>query len=120
MRSGLRRRTYRQILALLIVSSSLLSGLLLFSRLTTVRAFKPNAFWAANAGDMTHEKITEDAIKELIESERIIPGVTKVDDQMKKAIKQITEGNAYTDFALFFDDRAHFTGDELAGSQQRV
>lgn len=120
MRSALRRRTYRQILALSIAASSLISGLLLFSPLTTVRAFKPNAFFAANAGDMTHEKITEDAIKELIESERIIPGVTKVDDQMKKAIKQITEGNAYTDGARFFDDRAHYTSDELAGSQQRV
>ena len=120
MRSALRRRTYRQILALLIVSSSSISGLLLFSPLNTVRAFKPNAFFAANAGDMTHVKITEEAIKELIESEGIIPGTTKVNDQMKKAIEQITDGNAYTDFAAFFDDSAHFTGDELAGSQQRV
>ena len=120
MRSALRRRTYRQILALLIVSSSSISGLLLFSPLNTARAFKPNAFWAANAGDMTHVKITEEAIKELIESEGIIPGVTKVNDQMKKAIGQITDGNANTDLAKFFDDSAHFTSDELAGSQQRV
>lgn len=120
MRSALHKRTYRQILALLIVLSSSISGLLLFSPLNTTRAFKPNDFFAANAGDMTHVKITEEAIKELIEQDGIIPGVTKVNEQMKKAIKQITDGNAYTDFAKFFDDQAHFTGDELAGSQQRV
>ena len=119
MRSPSVSRTYRRIVVLLIAVSALISGLLLFSRLTTVRAFKPNPLLASNAGDKTHTQITEEAIKELIEA-GIIPGVTKVNESIEKAIKKIKRGNEISDGLAFFDDTAHFTGDELAGSQQRL
>jgi len=119
MRSASRRRTYRQFLALLIVSSSLLSGLLLFSPLISVRAFKPVHFPGASAGDKTHVQITEEAIKELVEG-GIIPGVNKVNRSMQKAIDQINKGNSLTDAVGFFADEPHFTGDKIAGSQARL
>ena len=122
MRSLSLSRTHRRILALLIIASSLISGLLLWSPLSNVRAFKPVHFPGASASDKTHVQITEEAIKELIEGEGIVPGVNKVSKRMEKAIEQIKNGNKSTDFILdlYLMDAAHFTGDELEGGQTRV
>ena len=119
MRSRSARRTFRRILALIIATSSIASGLILFSPLFTARAFKPIAFPGANGGDKTHVQITEEAIKELVEG-GIIPGVNKVSKRMEKAIEQINKGNAGTDLVAFFSDEPHFTGDRLAGGQARL
>ena len=115
-------RTYRRVAALLIAASALTSGLLLFSPPPTVEAFKPVHFPFAGAGDKTHVQITEEAIKESIEGEGILPGVTKVTKRMEKAIEQIKNGNKATDLLpnLYLTDEAHFTGDDLAGSQERI
>ena len=120
MRSLSPSRTYRRILALLIVASSSISGLLLLSPLSSVRAFKPTPFFASSS-DKTHVQITEEAIRELV-GEGIIPGVNKVSKRMEKAIEQINNGNKYTDFIpqLHTMNEAHFTGDALAGSNVRI
>jgi hypothetical protein len=120
MRSSSPNRTYRRIVALLVAISAFTCGLLLFS--PPSRAFKPVHFPGANAGDKTHVAITEEAIKESIEGDGIIPGVTKVSKSMEKAIEQIKNGNKATDLIpdLYLMDEAHFTGDRLAGGQQRI
>jgi len=122
MKSPSVNRTYRRVVALLIAASALTSGLLLFSPPYTVEAFKPVHFPFASAADKTHVQITEEAIKESIEGEGIIPGVNKVSENMEKAIDQIKNGNKATDLMpnLYLTDEAHFTGDRLAGSQERV
>lgn len=121
MRSPSVSRTYKRILVLLVAASALTSGLLLWWPLNTARAFKPTPA-LAGASDKTHVQITEEAIKELIEGEGIIPGVNKVSKRMEKAIEHIKDGNKYTDFIpdLYLMDAAHFTGDELEGGQARI
>lgn len=118
MRSALRRRKTRQIFVLLIMSLSLI-GLLLYSRLTTVHAFKPLWYPSLIGSDVTHWEITEEAIKELVE-DGIIPGVSQVNRNMEKAIDQINWGQAGTDAVAFFEDDPHFTGDRLAEGQARL
>ncbi len=122
MESPLVRRAYKRMLVLLVAASALASGLLLWWPLNTARAFKPTHAAGASASDKTHVQITEEAIKELIEGEGIIPGVNKVSKRMEKAIEHIKDGNKYTDFIpdLYLMDAAHFTGDELEGGQARI
>lgn len=83
-----------------------------------VSAFKPTPSVAANPGDYTHHSITEQAIKELFEIERIVPEITKLTPGMKAAINQIKEGNSDTDMSVrYFYDEPHFTGERFAGGK---
>jgi uncharacterized repeat protein (TIGR01451 family) len=87
----------------------------------TALAFKPTASWVATPNDITHEKITEEAIKELIEDEHYIPGISRITPSMRKAIDRIKEGNVNTDLSSdFFVGEAHATEERFAGAQERL
>ena len=114
------RLSSRLIIVLLIMAFVIAGGLLLRSP-SPALAFKPTGYWRATDGDKTHTQLTEEAIRELILDEEIIPGVTKITRSMKKAIDEIKEGNSGTDLSGdYFVDEAHFTGERLAGGQARL
>jgi hypothetical protein len=109
IRSTSIRLTARLIIVLVIMSLVIAGGLLLRSP-SPALAFKPTGYWRATDGDKTHTQLTEEAIRELILDEEIIPSVTKISRSMKKAIDEIKEGNSGTDLSGdYFVDEAHFT-----------
>lgn len=111
-----------RLIVVLLITSLMIAGLLLLRSPSPALAFKPTEDWTVTDFDRTHHQITEEAIRELIVQEQIIPGVTQISRSMKKAIDDIKEGNSNTDLSRvqFFIDEAHFTGETLAGSQARL
>lgn len=122
MRSRSIRRNSRLIIALLFISSGI-AWFLVRRTPPTVQAFKPTGYLRATDGDKTHTQMTEEAIRELIEGEGIIPGITKISKSMQKAIDDIKWGNANSDLDLagkYLLDEQHFTGERIMGSQARL
>jgi hypothetical protein len=114
------KRTLR-LIAVLLITSLVIAGLLLLRSPAPVLAFKPTGYWRKTDNDKTHTQITEEAIRESIEQESIIPGVTHITRSMQKAIDDIKWGNARTDLGGdYFLDEAHFTGEALSAGQARL
>ena len=80
----------RRIVAV-VISLTIFLNLLSGFHSSTALAFKPSPLFKKTPNDITHEEITEEAIRELIESEGIIPGVTSVTGSVQSAIDEIKE-----------------------------
>jgi len=120
MRSLRLNHVLRQAVALSVAMLIILTSLPLRPTGTAL-AFKPTDYFKATPNDITHQSITEQAIKDLIEKENFIPGVNKITPSMQKAINAIKEGNSDTDLSSdFLTDEAHFTGETFNGSRSRL
>lgn len=99
----------------------MLFGLLPLLPSGKVLAFKPVGSLRATPNDITHTDITEDAIKELIVNDNIVPDINRVGRTTQKAIDDIKWANARTDLGgEYFSDAGHFTGEAFAAGQQRL
>jgi hypothetical protein len=83
-------------------------------------AFKPTSALRVTPNDKTHAQLTAEAIRNIISNGALIPGVTRPNTTMNRAIDDIIWGNAGADIREFFEDRAHFTGETFAGSKERL
>jgi hypothetical protein len=86
----------------------------------TTLAFKPVGTLRVTDNDITHTDITEDAIKELIVNDGIIPDINRIGRTSQKAIDNIKWANARTDLGgEYISDAGHFTGEAFAARQRR-
>lgn len=114
------RKAVRQTLAY-VLAWLLILGAVPFHDAGTALAFKPTEGLKGTPNDITHEKITEEAIRQLIEQENYIPGVNRITPSMRKAIDAIKEGNTGTDLGTdFFVSEAHATEETFSGFQNRL
>lgn len=120
MKPSYLKKTVRQTLAY-VLASLLILGSVPFHDAGTALAFKPTEGLKGTPNDITHEKITEEAIRQLIENENYIPGVNKITPSMRKAIDKIKDGNVSTDLGTdFFVSEAHATEESFSGVQSRL
>lgn len=92
------------------------SALLIAWLTLPIEAFAPSNFKAALVGGTSHQRMTEQAIREL---DNEFFGITDLTKPMKKAIEEIAEANIQVDEDQFLSSK-HFDGENFAGGQSFI